>query len=207
MRRTRLLLLLALALAGASLLVLWPRTPSSTTAEQPLPPPVAKPRQPPLQADAEGYYVPGYSFTVNGFRFTGFSLRPEALVTFAQTTVPCLEALGRFFGGEAREPLGVLLAEDGTGCSIGLAELSIRADAEGCHSDRVAYLEGWFVVPKARGHGVGRALVAAAEEWGRSQGCCEFASDSRRDNEVSAAAHRALGFIEVGLIRCFRKDL
>src|SRR5438445_10213072 len=92
MRRTRLLLLLALGLAGASLLVLWPRTPRSTTAEQPLPPPVVKPRQPPLQADAEGYYVPGYSFTVNGFRFTGFSLRPEALVTFAQTTVPCLEA-------------------------------------------------------------------------------------------------------------------
>ena len=117
------------------------------------------------------------------------------------------EAIDRFLGGDAREPLAVLLAEDGTGCSIGLAELSIRGDAEGCHSDRVAYLEGWFVVPKARGHGVGRALVAAAEEWGRSQGCCEFASDSQRDNEVSAAAHRALGFIEVGLIRCFRKDL
>ena len=92
MRRTCLLLLLALGLAGAFLLVLWPRTPRSTIAEQPLPPPVVKPRQPPLQADAEGDYVPGYPFTVNGFRFTGFSLRPEAVVTFAQTTVPCLEA-------------------------------------------------------------------------------------------------------------------
>ena len=117
------------------------------------------------------------------------------------------EAIDRFFGGDAREPLAVLLAEDGTGCPIGLAELSIRAYAEGCHSDRVAYLEGWFVVPKARGHGVGRALIAAAEDWGRSQGCCEFASDAQPDNEVSAAAHRALGFIEVGLVRCFRKDL
>jgi len=29
---------------------------------------------------------------VNGFRFTGFSLHPEALVTFAQTTVACVEA-------------------------------------------------------------------------------------------------------------------
>ena len=92
MRRTRLLLLLALGLASAFLLVLWPRTPRSTTAEQPVPPPVAKPRQPPLQADAEGDYVPGYPFTVNGLRFTGFSLRPEALVTFARTTVACLEA-------------------------------------------------------------------------------------------------------------------
>src|SRR5437879_12577967 len=92
MHRTRLLLLLALVLAGASLLVLWPRAPRSTIAERPLPPPVVKPRQPPLQADAAGDYVPGYPFTVNGFRFTGFSLRPEAVVTFSRTTVPCFEA-------------------------------------------------------------------------------------------------------------------
>ncbi len=91
-RRNRLLLVLALGLAGGFLLVLRPRTPRSTSAVQRLPPPVAKQRQPPLQADAEGSYVPGYSFTVNGFRFTGFSLHPEALVTFAQTTVACVEA-------------------------------------------------------------------------------------------------------------------
>jgi len=92
MRRHRLLLLLAFGLAAAVLLVLRPRTPRPTIAEPRLPPPVVKPRQPPLQADAEGDYVPGYPFTVNGFRFTGFSLRPEALVTFAQTTVACVEA-------------------------------------------------------------------------------------------------------------------
>src|SRR5205809_7735288 len=92
MRRNRLLLLLALALVGAFLFVLRPGTPTPTIPEQRPPPPVAKPREPPLQADAEGSYVPGYPFTVNGFRFTGFSLRPEALVTFAETTVPCFEA-------------------------------------------------------------------------------------------------------------------
>src|SRR2546425_773755 len=92
MRRHRLLLLLAFGLAGAFLLVLRLRTPRATIAEQPLTPPVAEPRKSPLQADAEGDYVPGYPFTVNGFRFTGFSLRPEALVTFAQTTVACSEA-------------------------------------------------------------------------------------------------------------------
>src|SRR5689334_18593054 len=117
------------------------------------------------------------------------------------------DAIDRFFAGESREPLAVLLAEDGAGDPIGLAELSIRATAEGCHSDRVAYLEGWFVIPRARGRGVGGALVRAGEEWGRSQGCREFASDAPSDNEVSAAAHRALGFVEVGLVRCFRKDL
>ncbi len=113
----------------------------------------------------------------------------------------------RFFSGKLAEPLAVLLAEEEPGQPVGFAELSIRAYAEGCHSDRVAYLEGWFVVPTVRGRGVGRALISAAEDWGRSQGCSEFASDAQPDNEVSAAAHRALGFMDAGLVRCFRKDL
>ncbi len=114
--------------------------------------------------------------------------------------------IDRFFAGRAHEPLAVLLAHEGA-VPVGFAELSIRAYAEGCRSDRVAYLEGWFVGPEARGRGVGRTLIAAAENWGRSQRCSEFASDAPPDNDVSAAAHRALGFTEVGLIRCFRKDL
>jgi len=115
--------------------------------------------------------------------------------------------IDRFFAGQALEPLAVLLAEDGAGAVLGVAELSIRASAEGCTSDRVAYLEGWFVVPEARRRGVGRALVAAAERWGRDRACKEFASDTQPDNRVSAAAHRALGFSEVGSVRCFRKSL
>jgi len=54
---------------------------------------------------------------------------------------------------------------------------------------------------------VDRALIAAAEQWGRAQGCRELASDAEPDNEVSAAAHRALRFEDVGLVRCFRKEL
>lgn len=106
------------------------------------------------------------------------------------------QEIERFLAGQAREPLAVLLAEHGTGRVVGFAELSIRPYAEGCSSDRVAYLEGWFVVPEARRGGIGRALVAAAEDWARSQGCTEFASDTQPDNEASAAAHRALGFTD-----------
>jgi len=98
MRRKRLLLVLALGIAGALLVMRRQRTPTSTTPDRRLPPPVVKPPAPPVQVDAEGSYVPGYRFTVNRFRFTGFSLRPEALVTLAQTTsgaeqaVACFEA-------------------------------------------------------------------------------------------------------------------
>jgi aminoglycoside 6'-N-acetyltransferase I len=115
--------------------------------------------------------------------------------------------ISQFFAGELKNLLAVLVAEDGTGHVVGFAELNIRPYAEGCSSDRVGFLEGWFVVPEARRRGVGRALVAAAEEWARSQGCTEFASDTLAVNEISANAHRALGFEEVEVIRCFRKDL
>ena len=112
-----------------------------------------------------------------------------------------------YFAGRLREPLEVLLAFDDSGSSIGFAELSIRPYAEGCDTDHVGYLEGWYVVPEARRRGVGRALVQAAEQWARGRGCSEFASDALLDNDVSAAAHRALGFTETVQIRCFRKTL
>jgi aminoglycoside 6'-N-acetyltransferase I len=112
----------------------------------------------------------------------------------------------RFFTGETGEPLEVLLAFDNA-IPAGFAELSIRPCAEGCRTDRVAFLEGWYVVPHVRGQGVGRALVEAAEVWAREQGCAEFASDAAPDNEASVRAHRALGFEDAGLVRCFRKTL
>jgi aminoglycoside 6'-N-acetyltransferase I len=113
----------------------------------------------------------------------------------------------RFFAGRLREPLAVLLAVDDRGDALGFAELNIRPYAEDCDTDRVAYLEGWYVEPGARQQGVGRALIAAAEAWGRAQGCTEFASDALLDNAVSAAAHRALGFEETVQLRCFKKML
>lgn len=116
--------------------------------------------------------------------------------------------IAQYFQGQARgRPATVLLAERGDGTAVGFAELAIRPYAEGCVSDRVAYLEGWYVVPEARREGVGRALIAAAEEWGRAQRSTEFASDAHPDNDVSTAAHLATGFTDAGLVRCFRKDL
>jgi len=112
-----------------------------------------------------------------------------------------------FLAGKLRQPLATLLAVTSSGAAVGFAELSIRSYAEDCVSDHVAYREGWYVMPDARRQGVGTALVRVAEEWARSQGCTEFASDALIDNQGSAAAHRALGFQETVQIRCFRKVL
>ena len=113
-----------------------------------------------------------------------------------------------FFAGVAREPQAVLVADDDeSSLLVGFAELSIRPYAEGCDTNRVAFLEGWYVAPEFRRRGIARALVVAAEEWAISRGCTEFASDAQVDNEISAVAHIECGFAEVGVVRCFRKDL
>ena len=114
--------------------------------------------------------------------------------------------IDRFFEGTVAEPAAVLVAE-ARHQLVGLAELSIRPHAEGCLTDRVGYLEGWYVDSRYRGSGIGRSLLAASEAWARDQGCKELASDTTPDNEDSRKAHLACGFEDVGLIRCFRKTL
>ena len=118
-----------------------------------------------------------------------------------------LRELGAYFTGTAAEPKEILVAEDSTGALLGFCELSIRPCAEGCTTQRVAYLEGWYVSPRSHRLGHGRALVEAAEAWARAKGCAEIASDTAAENLRSAKAHVAVGFTEVGLVRCFRKEL
>lgn len=52
------------------------------------------------------------------------------------------EELEAFFAGRAREPLAILVAESPRGGLAGFCELSVRAYAEGCRTDRVGYLGG-----------------------------------------------------------------
>ncbi|MEZ6194798.1 MAG: GNAT family N-acetyltransferase [Planctomycetota bacterium] len=117
------------------------------------------------------------------------------------------EEIARYLAGALLLPAITLIARDDGAEPLGFAEATVRPHADGCESDRVVYLEGWYVEPSARRRGVGAALVRAVEDWGRAQGCREFASDTEVETEVSAAAHRALGLKEVGRVIVFRKDL
>jgi len=89
----------------------------------------------------------------------------------------------------------------------GFIETGTRKYADGCVTAPVGYIEGWFVDEDLRGQGWGHRLVRAAEDWARSQGLKEMASDTWLDNEVSIRAHLAMGYEEVERLIHFAKTL
>jgi aminoglycoside 6'-N-acetyltransferase I len=105
-------------------------------------------------------------------------------------------------------PAVVLLAEEVDGSVVGFIEAGLRSHADGCDASRpVGYVEGWFVAPSHRGRKIGARLLAAAEDWARSHGCIEMASDTWLDNLDSQRAHEALGFEVVDRCVNYRKHL
>ena len=89
----------------------------------------------------------------------------------------------------------------------GFLEVSLRSHADGCDTHPVGFIEGWFVREPLRSRGIGTALMRAAEDWARTQGCSEIASDALIDNQPSIDAHQALGFEIVDRCVNFRKAL
>lgn len=91
---------------------------------------------------------------------------------------------------------------------VGFAQCQLRHDyVEGTDSSPVGYLEGIFVMPQYRGRGYAKELLSKCEEWAKSKGCSEFASDCELDNSVSLNFHLNVGFAEANRIICFTKRL
>ena len=105
-------------------------------------------------------------------------------------------------------PLVIFVAEERDGTLVGFLEAGLRSHAEGCHPSRpVGYVEGWYVAEGHRQRGIGKSLLAAAEEWARGQGCTEMASDAVIGNTLSQSVHERLGFQVVERAVHFRKAL
>jgi imidazolonepropionase-like amidohydrolase/RimJ/RimL family protein N-acetyltransferase len=105
-------------------------------------------------------------------------------------------------------PFAILVAQTDDGEVIGFADVTLRSYADGCDpANPVGYLEGWFVEEAHRRKGVGAALVRASEDWAKTQGCTEMASDTWHDNEPSLRAHESLGYEVVDRVVTFRKTL
>jgi aminoglycoside 6'-N-acetyltransferase I len=112
---------------------------------------------------------------------------------------------GTFWGAL---PLVVFVAEAADGALAGFLEVGLRSHADHCDPTHpVGYVEGWYIQEKSRRRGIGGALLRAAEDWARSQGCREMASDTQLDNDISQSVHLAVGFEAVERSVLFRKLL
>ena len=101
----------------------------------------------------------------------------------------------------------VFVLDRGDGTLGGFLEASVRSRVDGSASERVGYIEGWWIDPDLRARGLGRRLVERAERWTRDQGLDEIASDAEIDNQGSIEAHAALGFRETFRVVQFLKKL
>ena len=101
----------------------------------------------------------------------------------------------------------VMVWEKAGGGLGGWVSFSIRPWGNGIESRPVPYVEGWWVEPSLRRSGVGRALIAAVEQWAKMCGFRELGSDANLGNELGRAAHAALGFEETERMVFFRKKL
>ncbi len=101
-----------------------------------------------------------------------------------------------------------LMMYDENRLPIGFIEGSIRSDyVNGTETSPVGFVEGVYVVPAMRRHGVARRLFDAIGDWAKARGCRELASDALLENEASQRAHRALGFKETERVVYFSKTL
>ena len=79
------------------------------------------------------------------------------------------------------EGSAVFLADGPDGAALGLMSVASHATI---HADApVAYITALVTSAAARGRGIGRAMVAVAEQWARDKGCVRIS--------VTSAEHRA----------------
>ena len=91
---------------------------------------------------------------------------------------------------------------------IAFANITLRTDyVEGTSSNPVAYLEGIYVLPEYRCHGIAKKLIYHSEKWALKMNCTEFASDCELSNQDSYKFHLNTGFIEANRIICFTKKI
>lgn len=100
----------------------------------------------------------------------------------------------------------VFFAEE-NGIVYGFIELSIHDSAPGCLTNKIGFIEGWYVKPEFRKLGIGKKLVEMGEQWAKSKGCTEMASDTNERYPDSPIAHISLGFEEVNVPLHYKKVL
>jgi len=119
-----------------------------------------------------------------------------------------LEELAEHFEGLVTSEEAACFLKYVDGEAVGFAQCQLRHDyVEGTETSPVGYLEGILVEEAYRHKGYAKELLKACEQWAKSKGCSEFASDCELENEESLRFHVAMQFEEASRVICFRKDI
>jgi aminoglycoside 6'-N-acetyltransferase I len=78
---------------------------------------------------------------------------------------------------------------------------------EGATESPVAYVEGVYVKPAYQSQGIAKKLIDQAVDWANQRGITQLASDTNITNLQSIHFHKKIGFIEVGRIVCYIKNI
>lgn len=89
----------------------------------------------------------------------------------------------------------IFVAEDDEGQVVGLLSISQRWTL--WHAGPCALIEEVVVDEEARRQGIGHALMRAALDWARAQGCSEVGVSTEGDNVKAQAFYQRLGFESV----------
>jgi ribosomal protein S18 acetylase RimI-like enzyme len=95
-----------------------------------------------------------------------------------------------------RDRSGYVLLAESEGAALGYITGRVRTEPDRVLPRR-GVIEDWFVVPEARGSGVGAKLLHALEKRFAATGCEVIESATWAGNTGARHAHDALGFREI----------
>lgn len=90
---------------------------------------------------------------------------------------------------EAGDTVALLAGESPDGAAVLRFRPAIWVDADEC------YLAELYVTPEQRGHGLGKALLAAVIETARARGCAWIDLDTGEDDLAARHLYESFGFI------------
>jgi ribosomal protein S18 acetylase RimI-like enzyme len=108
---------------------------------------------------------------------------------------------------EQRNQRTTLLCVDEQGASLGMIEVSRRAQSDSLGSGALAHVDALHVEPGEERVETAQRLTDAAAGWAQALGCRVLSSDTSLDNQWEQKLHLELGFEEVARKVVYRRIL